>query len=173
MLLVLLYPIQVSPLLWIKFTMSKLLLLFLCNFYSFFSYVRGALVTRTFCHCYWLIYFVYSANYNTRGAFVIILLICSDLLNSLESVGTIAITTEMVKTASKLFSLSNSSLKSPFLRFLCTATPNISSSNENINNTARVSRLSFCFLWLYLNTLWKYLTTLFLFLHFLIISLNY
>ena len=172
MLLVLLYPIQVSPLLWIKFTMSKLLLLFLCNFYSFFSYVRGALVTRTFCHCYWLIYFVYSANYNTRGAFVIIFLICSDLLNSLESVGTIVITTEMVKTASKLFSLSNSSLKSPLLPFLCTATINISSSNENINNTARVSRLSFC-LWLYLNTLWKDLTTLFLFLDFLIISLDY
>ena len=31
---------------------------------------------------------------------------------------------------------------------LCTATPDILSSRENINSTARVPRLSFCFLWL-------------------------
>ena len=34
---------------------------------------------------------------------------------------------------------------------LCTATPNISSSGESINSRARVSRLSFCFLWLWYN----------------------
>ena len=32
---------------------------------------------------------------------------------------------------------------------LCTATPDISRSSENVNNTARVSRLSFRFLWLW------------------------
>ena len=39
-------------------------------------------------------YFDCSANCNTRGAFVIIFLIRSDLLNCLKSVGTIVITTE-------------------------------------------------------------------------------
>ena len=34
---------------------------------------------------------------------------------------------------------------------LCTATPDISSSSENINSAARVSRLSFRFLWLWVN----------------------
>ena len=65
---------------------------FLCTFRSFFSYDRGVLVTNVL-YCYWLIYFSYSAN--TRGAFVIILLICSDLLNCHRSVCTIVITTEI------------------------------------------------------------------------------
>ena len=45
-----LYPIQVviSLPLWIKLTMGKLLLFFLCNFSSFFSYVRGIPVTNHF-----------------------------------------------------------------------------------------------------------------------------
>ena len=45
-----LYPIQVviSLPLWIKLTMGQLLLLFLCNFCSFFSYVGGVLVTNLF-----------------------------------------------------------------------------------------------------------------------------
>ena len=83
-----------------------------------------------------VIYFCYSASCNTRGAlnviifviilgditnFVIIFLIRSDLLNCLRSVSTMVITTE------QSFS-------------------HISSSNKNINNTARVSRLSFRFL---------------------------
>ena len=85
MLLVLkLYPILIviSFPLWIKFT-----------FCSFFTYVWGVLVTNLF-HCYWLKYFGYSVNYNTRGAFMIIFLICSNLMNCLRSVGTRAITTE-------------------------------------------------------------------------------
>ena len=36
-----------------------------------------------------------------------------------------------------------------FCCMLCTATPDISSPSENINSTACVSRLSFCFLWLW------------------------
>ena len=43
-------PIQVviSLPLWIKLTMGQLLLFFLCNFSSFFSYVGGILVTNHF-----------------------------------------------------------------------------------------------------------------------------
>ena len=36
-----------------------------------------------------------------------------------------------------------------FWCMLCTATPDISSSSKNINSTTRVSRISFCFLWLW------------------------
>ena len=75
-----LYAIQVviSLPLRIKLTMGQLLLLSLCNFCSFFSYVGGVLVTNLFSLL--LIYFGYSANYDTRGAFVIIFLICSSLM---------------------------------------------------------------------------------------------
>ena len=69
--------------------------LFLCNFCCSFSNVRGVLKCKssTFIHCYWLIYFGYLTNNNTRGAFVITFLICSDLLNCLRRVDTIVITT--------------------------------------------------------------------------------
>ena len=45
-----LYPIQVviSLPLWIKLTIVQLLLVFLCSFNSFFSYVGGVLVTNIF-----------------------------------------------------------------------------------------------------------------------------
>ena len=42
----------------------------------------------------WYVYFGYSANYNTRGAFAIHFLICGDLLNCLRSPDTMVITTE-------------------------------------------------------------------------------
>ena len=44
------YPIQViiSLPLWVKLTMGQLLLIFLCSFSSFFSYVRGILVANHF-----------------------------------------------------------------------------------------------------------------------------
>ena len=62
---------------------------------------------------------VTKQNYNTRGAFAILFLICSDLLNCLRSLSNMVITTESVaKTASKSFSLSNSSQKSPFFAVL-------------------------------------------------------
>ena len=84
-----LYPIHVviSLPLRIKITMIQLLLLFLCKFCSFFSYTGGALVNKqpTFFHCYWLIYFGYLAYHNTQRAFVIIYLICNDLLNCFRS----------------------------------------------------------------------------------------
>ena len=90
-----LYPIQVviSLPLWIKLTMGQLLLLFLCNFCSFFNYVRGVLVTNFFSLLF-IDIFGNSANYNTGGEFVTIFLICSDLLNWLRGNGTIVIITE-------------------------------------------------------------------------------
>ena len=122
--------------------MGQLLLLFLCNVCSFFSYAGVVQVTNLFSRCYWYI-------------FVIIFLICSDLLNSLRNVGTIVITTkkglnnlkviftEQFVTKNHCFSL--------FWCILCTSTPDISSSSKNINNKGRVSRLSFGFLWLWNN----------------------
>ena len=62
-------PIQVfiSLPLWVKHTMGQLLLFFLCNVSSLFTYVRGVPVTNLFSLL--LIdrelYFDYSANYNT------------------------------------------------------------------------------------------------------------
>ena len=90
-----LYPIQVviSLPLWIKLTMGQLLLLFLCNFCSFFNYVRGVLVTNLFSLLF-IDIFCNSANYNTGGEFVTIFLICSDLLNWLRGNGIIVIITE-------------------------------------------------------------------------------
>ena len=54
------------------------------------------ILATTFFHYYLLTYLCYLAKYKTRGTFVIIFLICSDLLNCLSSVGTIFITTESV-----------------------------------------------------------------------------
>ena len=96
MLLVLkLYPIQVvvSLPLWIKLAMGQLLLFFLCNFSSFFSLRQRCLRNQPFFTVIdW--YFGYSANYNTRGAFAILFLICSDLLNFFRSFWTMVIITE-------------------------------------------------------------------------------
>ena len=82
-------------LLWIKVSMGQLLLFFLCNFYSLFSYVGGIPVTNLFSLLLIDRYiFGYSANYKTRGALMILFLICSNLLNCLRRVGTIVIITE-------------------------------------------------------------------------------
>ena len=139
-------PIQVaiSLPLWIKLTMVQLFLLFLC----FFSYAGGALVSKqpTFIRCYWFINFGYSENYNTQKAFVIIFLICSDLLNCLRSVGTIVITREWLKKPQSHFYWAihlKSHHFSLFWYILCTATPDISSSSKNINNATRVKTISF------------------------------
>ena len=76
-------------------------------------------------------------------------MICSDLLNYLRSVGTIVATESVgnrkwLKQFQSHFHWSILYKSHHFSRFwciVCTATPNISSSNKNINNTARVSRL--------------------------------
>ena len=84
--------------LWIKLAMGQLLLFFLCNFSSLFSFVMCILVTNhCIFPCYLIdsqVYFGYSANYNIRGPFAILFLICSNLLNFLRSFGTMIITTE-------------------------------------------------------------------------------
>ena len=90
-------PIQVniSFLLWIKLTMGRLLLFFLCNFSSFFQ-----LRWRYFCNqpfftvIDWTVCFDYSANNSIQGAFAILSLICSDLLNFLRRLGAMIIATE-------------------------------------------------------------------------------
>ena len=111
-----LYHIQVvvSLPLWIKLTIRQLLLYFLCNFWSFFSYVGRFLVTNLL-HCYWLI-----LKYNTRGTFVIIFLICSDLLHCLRGVGTMFITTESGYNSLKVIFTKQSLTKTTiFLLFWC------------------------------------------------------
>ena len=139
--------------------MGQLLLFiafFLCNFFSFFSYVGGFPVTNLFLlllidrYIFWL---QYSANYNKLGALMILFLICSDLLNCLRSVGTMVITKKWPKQPQSHFRWAISQKSHHFLLFwcmLCTTTQDISSSSENINISARVSRLSFRFLWLWL-----------------------
>ena len=96
------------------------MLFFLCNIFSLFSYVGGVLISNLSSMLLIddMYAFGFSANYNTRGPFTIPFLICSDLLNCPRSDDTIVITTEMAKTASKLFSPSNSSQKPPFFAVL-------------------------------------------------------
>ena len=138
-----------------SYTSSKLLfhVLFLCNLRVFFSCIGNVLLTILVSY-YWLIHFGYSANYNTRGAFLIIFFICSDLLNCLRCVGIIVITTKQrtwLKQPQSHFHYAVSLKSHQFSLFwciLCGATSDILSSNENISNTTRVFRLSFHFLWL-------------------------
>ena len=83
---------------------------------------------------------------------MIIVLICSNLRNCLRSIGTIIITTETgLKQPQSHFVLAilhKSHHFSQFWCMFCTATLNISTSSEHINNTTHVPRLSFHFLWL-------------------------
>ena len=113
-----LYPIQVvvSLSVWKKLTMGQLLLLFLSNFCSFFSYIGDVLVTSHSSLLLIDIFWLFRKVQHIRS-------ICDNL-----------------------FDLQRSSELPHFLLFWCIhcmATPRISSSNKNINNTARVSRLSF------------------------------
>ena len=146
------YPIQViiSIPMWIKLTMCQLLLFFLCNFCSLFSYAGSVLVKAPFFHRYWFIYFDYSANYDTQRVFVINFLISNDLLNCFRSVATIVnINRKWLKQPQNHFNLGSSQKSQHFLLFrciLCMATPDISIFRENLNNTARVSRLLIRFL---------------------------
>ena len=100
-----LYPHPSSFPLWIKLTMGQLLLFFLRNFSSIFSYVGGVLVSKlqTFFHYYRLIHFGYLANYNIRGTFLSIFLICSKMMNCLRSLGPNRSPIEVIKII-RLFS---------------------------------------------------------------------
>ena len=91
-------PIQVviSLSLRIKLTMDQLLLIFLCNFSSFFSYVKGILVTNHFSLLLIDGYIVGIHEIITHSEQwrQIHFLICSDLLNCIRRLGTMVITAE-------------------------------------------------------------------------------
>ena len=140
-------PIQVviSLPLWIKLTMGQLLLFFLCNFSTFFSYVGGIPVTN---HFSLLLIDRYTLAIQQIIAHKEHLWYCFwyvAIFWTFRSLGTIVITTERfywaVPSKSRHFLL--------FWCLLCTVTSDISSSSKNINSTTRVSRLSFRFLWLW------------------------
>ena len=101
--------------LWIKLTIDQLLLFFLCSSSSFLSYFGGILVTDHFSLLFVDRYIlVNSANYNTQGAFAILFLICSDLLNCLRSLGTMVIT--FFPFLFTIVKLSNQSITLPQLK---------------------------------------------------------
>ena len=138
-----------SLLLWIKLTMGQLLLFFLCNVSSFFSYVGGIRVTNHFSlfdRYIWLI-----DRY---------ILAIQQIITHKEHVRSSELPQrpwhhndkKWLKQPQSHFywAIPNKSFHfSMFSCMLCTATPGISSSRENINTTTRVSRLSFRFLWLW------------------------
>ena len=144
-------PIQVVILLplWIKLPMGQLLLFFLCDFSSFFSYVVAILLTKYFSlllidryilaiqqfitHEEHLRYFFWS---------VAIFWTASEALHYGHNNKKWLKSLKVIPHKSHHFSL--------FWCMLCPATPEISSSNKNFNSTAHVFRLSFRFLWLWL-----------------------
>ena len=84
-------------------------------------------------------------NSNIQGAFVITFFICSNLLQLPQK------PLHCSNKNGKWKEKRKSSLQAAFLLsrcISCTAIPEISSSSLNTNNTARVSRLFFRFLWL-------------------------
>ena len=135
--------------------MGQLLLLFLSNFYSFSSYAGAILVvvTNLFSSCYWLIYFCYSAK-NART-------ICHNLFDLYRSSKLPEkrwyhrySNRGWLKWSQSHFHQAiphKSHHYSLFWCSLCTTIQDISSSNENINNSARVFKLSFRFLWLWIS----------------------
>ena len=110
--------------------MGQLWLIFLCNFSSFFSLRRS-------CHCYWLTGRFWQ---HTRS-------ICDTLFDLKRS-------SELPQKKPIKTSQGNSSQKSPFfavLMYTLYGNRIILSSSENINSKGRVSRISFCILWLCLS----------------------
>ena len=137
-----LWPIQVviSLPLWIKLTMSQLLLqlllllFFLCNFSSFFSYVGGILVNKHFSLLLIDRYILATQQImkHTRS-------ICDTLFDMQRS-------SELPQKPWQPQSHFHWAVPQKSCHFSL-----FSSSSENINSTARVLRLSFRFLWLWFN----------------------
>ena len=145
-------PIQVviSLPLWIKLTMGKLLLFFLCNFSSFFSYVGGILVTNHFSFRVLIDRYILAIQqiitHKEHLRYSFDLWRYSGLLQKPWHHGH---NRKWLKQPRShfLWAIPHQSLHfSLFWCMLCTTTPNISSSSENIKITTRVSRLSFRFL---------------------------
>ena len=91
----------ISLALWIKLHTGRLLLLFLCNFYSFFWYSGGVPVTKFF-YCYWWFALAMPANFNCLWS-VAIFSTASEALAPCQQ--------KVTKKASKSFSLRNSPMK--------------------------------------------------------------
>ena len=120
---------------------------FLCKFGSFFSYFGGIPVTNYFSLLLIDRYILTIHKEHLRYSlwYVAIFWTSSDALAPWSW------QQKLAKTASKSFLLSSGKSCHFFLLWCmhCTATPDISSSSENMNSTACVSRLSFRFLWLW------------------------
>ena len=140
--------------LWIKFTMGQLLFLFLGNFCSFFSYVGGALVANLFSLLLIDIFLLFRKLSHEEHLWELFWSVAF-FWTATEALATQSWQQKLAKTASKSFSLSNSSQKLPFfpvLMYSLYSHPRYFKFKQNINNTARVSRLSFHFLRLWLQT---------------------
>ena len=142
-----LYPIQVvfSLPLWIGLIMGQLLLFFLCNFSSFFSYVGGIPVTNHFSLLLINRYILAIQQIITHKEHLRYSFWCTAVFWKKNN-------RKWLKQPQGHFYWAVPSKSGHFSLFwcmLCTATPDISSSSENINITARASRLSFRFLWLW------------------------
>ena len=128
--------------------MGQLLLSFLCNFCSFSATLGVCPNNQPFLLLL------------TEVGLVIIFLISSDRLNCQGRVGTIVITIESGwNSVQVIFTkkiLSGNSHFSLFWCIYCTITPEISGLGENINNTARVSKLSLRFLWVWFKALFHF-----------------
>ena len=98
-----------------------------------------------------MIYVSYAANYNTKGAFVIIFLIC----RSKRSVGTIFVIIEMAKTATKSFSLRKFSPKQWKQPFFAVLMYSLYSHPRNFKLKRKYQQYSPCFL-----TIFPFLVTL-------------
>ena len=130
--------------------MGQLLLFFLYNFCSFFSYVGGVLVTKLFSLLLTDRYiFGYSANYNTWGAFVILFLI---FWTASETLTSWSLQQKAAKIASESFSLGNSSWKLPFspvLMYTLYGDPRYFKFNRKYQQYGPCFQTIFSFLWLW------------------------
>ena len=122
--------------------MGQLFVLFLCNFCRVFRYVEWILVTKLFSLSLTDL-FSFPAKYNTQGAFLIIFLICSNLLKCLRSFGIIVIGTESVLMSLKQsFSSSNSSRK---LLFYTVLIYSLNSHHRYFNFNQKYQQYGLCF----------------------------
>ena len=141
-------PIQfvISLPLWIKLTMDQSFFVFLFNFSSFFSYVVGILVINLFSLLLINRYILAIQQIITHKEHLRYSFWCTAVFWKKNN-------RKWLKQPQGHFYWAVPSKSGHFSLFwcmLCTATPDISSSSENINSTARVSRQSFRFLWLLL-----------------------
>ena len=117
---------------------------------SFFSYNGCVLSKQSFLFLLLLICCGY-ANYSAQGAFVIIFFTCSDLLNCLRSICNVAIRTRQHQSH---LHEKKSSLQAAIFAVLMYSLyghpRNFKFKQKNVNKTARFSRPSFRFLWLWL-----------------------